>query len=378
MMLMSAVSAVSPRRPSGASTASLISSRTQSKLQKSPSSESIQAQPVPTNDVEEVDGALVDRLLNAKQRHMLVASVPLKSSVRCTCLVDNTLWVAVSDGSIQIRYATASEGGDYSTFDLIKTVQPEDHLYVTTSAFFVNAIFAQGDKVWVGTSNGFLYAYDVYGEKMLAKTHDHHAGIKDITGVSITSDSSVIATHYLWTSSEDSLIMHHHPETGAVLHRLFGHASWVRCMTVVVHRTSAPPTFRESSSYRKRLDEEGATLIPRSGSKQRINTAAFFDPLTHNAAASEVELWSGSEDGVRVWSVQAELLGTIRAPGNANACVQSLTTLTTNDEETGATASCVWAGGSDGHITIFDVVQKQPLRRFFCFPTAVSAGRVID
>jgi hypothetical protein len=110
---------------------------------------------------------------------------------------------------------------DFQTGTFVREIaMPKTKVKSDTDKFYVNAIQQQGSKAWVGSSEGILRTYNVKGKQVLPDNDDHSGGIKCLIG----------STEAIWSCSEDFRILQRSPIDGEFIKQLVGHTSWVQCM----------------------------------------------------------------------------------------------------------------------------------------------------
>ena len=180
------------------------------------------------------------------------------------------MWAASRDGSIHIR--------DLQSGDLIKKIQANSTETTQTYLFYVNDIQVINGAVWTCSSDGCIRVYDPSGNSLVVQSHQHMCSIKCIAA---TRDG-----RFSWSGSEDWTILQR-DGVGNVVGHLTGHTSWVRCLLIV--------TVKEGGG-----EDEEQTNGPSSSSSSSL-------PSSSSAASSlspaKEYLWSGSDDGIRVWDV---------------------------------------------------------------------------
>lgn len=254
------------------------------------------------------------RTMFSGQHVQYLKEFEVKSDIRCMAQVGESLWVGTRGGSIQIR--------DYQGLLIgeVKAQRP-DQAAAEVDKFFVNAIYRNGDKVWVGSSDGYLRAYDVDGIGILFEGAEHTGGVKAICG----------NTDFVWSSSEDFTILQRESGYGTFVKQLVGHTSWVGCLVVnplTGHLWSGsldgiriwdptPPPEEEKHDPKSPSSPKVSAHRPKSPSKSEedhVHPDCLYLLKGHEDAVTKLlvvddKIWSGCADGaICIWDAKDRTL----------------------------------------------------------------------
>jgi len=178
----------------------------------------------------------------------------------------------------------------------------------------VNTIQAIGDFVWTGSSDGMVRVYDAKSQKLVHLCADHSAGVRCIAAV---SDGSMV-----YTGGEDWVILQRDGRTGHALKQLGGHTSWIRSMAVYEYDPVGPV---ESSA----AGTNGASDASANGHNASTASVAITPDGTIVKDATVVanvlgtslhfDLWSASDDGIRVWNRLGECIAVLAEHGSSGS-----------------------------------------------------------
>lgn len=113
----------------------------------------------------------------------------------------------------------------------------------------------------------------------------------------------------LWSVCRGSrTIVRRDPKSGNIIQRLTGHQSSVLCMAVTF------ASFKDTDSAAAAMSRGGSRANSRRNSRRNsrsdINTNAVMDERDPNGSC--IRLWTGAEDGIRVWSLSGHCLSILR------------------------------------------------------------------
>lgn len=242
--------------------------------------------------------------------------VKVNADVRCVARVGNNLWEGSRDGSIHIR--------DWETGEETSSMRAQNTRDKSAGdKFFVNAILCHGKATWVADSVGCLRSYTNDGKTLI---HSVSRGTQ--AGVRALVSNIDLYPDLMWAAGEDWNVHQMRTQDAFTQKIMTGHKTWVNCLAV-------------DNVY------------------QRV--------------------WSGSEDGVRVWTTvlpfrEGETFEQTES-GESKDCLTLLKHPGTQALE--AVDQYVWSGGSDKQITVWRALDMKQVAKFKAGPVPVTCIKVI-
>ncbi|ORC90577.1 uncharacterized protein TM35_000083750 [Trypanosoma theileri] len=249
---------------------------------------------------------------------------PVQSPVVAMTVTTDRVWLATSDGGVEIR--------DIYTAELVHRFASAPRPTSVTRIWSLLNVMTQskGSQVWMGLSNGSIEVYDAQSFRMVQRLAKHAGGVYCLAEFG----------GYVYSGSSDFKIAQWYAEDGRLVRMLHGHTNYVRCL------------YAEGSAVVSGSDD-CTVRVWDAGSGEAQLTGHFHGRAGVSALCRVgVTMWSGDDDGrVIAWKLgTCEALRVLQAHGGRVASLRKI-------------GSRVYSGGADGIIAVFDAEDGRLLQQ---------------
>ena len=326
--------------------------------------------------------------VGSEQIPLQMKVVSCSQNVRALCGANAVLLCALRDGALCLYDMTTGSLLSKSSKNPVDIGIPA----AAAASRFINVMswhsFSGGAQLWAGCADGRVL---VFNKDLQTVQHSHREHTGAVRCIAAAAEVSTV-----WTGSEDWTIWQRKASDGTTIRQLRGHNSWVRCLATF--RLGAAPGIVAAA-----LESPGMPPLPapapvtapapdQLNSAQITSFSAVAVTVTDGAGASassapvpastgssslvsadseptaaaavkvgmpaeasaavssvSVELWSGSDDGIRVWNMIGEPVAWLNEHGtSAMGPIRSKSLeLMTEDGSVGWSSDMHAAGGVD-------------------------------
>ncbi|KAH9578420.1 WD40 repeat [Trypanosoma melophagium] len=240
---------------------------------------------------------------------------PVSSPVVALTITPERVWLATSDGGVEIR--------DIYTAELVHRFASAPRPTCVTRIWSILSVMTQnkGLQVWMGLSNGSIEVYDAQSFRLVQRLAKHAGGVYCLAEFG----------GYVYSGSSDFKVAQWYAEDGRLVRMLHGHTNYVRCL------------YAEGSAVVSGSDDCTVRVWDVGSGEQQL-TGHFHGRAGVSALCRVgVTMWSGDDDGrVIAWKLgTCEALRVLQAHGGRVASLRKI-------------GSRVYSGGADGVIAVFD------------------------